>query len=120
MRSRLMLSLVLATFFSAPALAAQAAPASGAGAIRSLSDMPPPAGGAAAHHLILTLAWTDITIPASLDRPASSPHLVAHSAPRIYTLVWQDAGSAEREGARVAEAPPLRCQTTVLVTVSCE
>jgi len=66
-----------------------------------------------AHHRILTLAWTDITIPTRLDTSASP---VPSPGDRYFVLSWTD-----RAGAPAAPAGPVAagCTTTVLVTAPC-
>ena len=73
-------------------------------------------------HRIFTLAWTDITLPASLaepDGPAAAPS-PAHLS-RRFVLTWQEAPSAE---ARTDQAPagapaPAGCRTVTLVSLPC-
>ncbi len=119
MRVRPSFILTLATLLLAPPLAAQARPAPAAGAISAAANALP-AASRWAHHRILTLAWTDITLPASLDRPATSPTAAHNGLARIFTLAWQERPALGSDGDRVALTAAPRCQTTVLVPVPCE
>jgi hypothetical protein len=114
-----LLTLALAATFGASPASAQALslPAHAAAAVRA----PRPGVSGSVTHRILTLAWTEIRIPARLAAAAApvDPPVVSGSR-KVFTLAWQDVGGDTAQAASIARGPAPECQVTLLVTVPCD
>lgn len=84
----------------------------GSGAVTLVRPAPPPPSTS---HRILTLAWTEITIPASLARAAVS--VTPRSEPRYFILTWQPRAE---DGPPVVGVVTQQCATMTLVVMACE